>query len=181
MLYRSAFAFVVVITAALPAAAQVSVSMHSGIEIHMTARIEPGSVRIPSGVRAIHIGRFHRVVQDRSEKRYFAYDVLVEPRKDSRAFQVRLEPLSLSASELTEMVDLRPGHMFRLSSTPWCRMCARETAWRSISWRIPQPDRKSWTISSLDVRTPRLPRNPAQCETCRWLTWNCGWTICASA
>ncbi len=103
MPYRSAFAFLLVIIAALPSAAQVSVSMHSGIEVQMTARIEPGSVRIPSGVRAIHIGRFHRVVQDRSQRRYFAYDVLVEPKNDSRAFQVRIEPFSLSATDLAEM------------------------------------------------------------------------------
>jgi hypothetical protein len=103
MPYRSAIAFLLIITSAPPAAAQVSVSMHSGIEVHMTARVEPGSVRIPSGVRAVHIGRFHRVVQDRSQRRYFAYDVLVEPKNDSRAFQVRIEPFSLSATELTEM------------------------------------------------------------------------------
>ena len=103
MPYRSALAFLLVITAALPGAAQVSVSMHSGIEVQMTARIEPGSVRIPSGVRAIHIGRFHRVVQDRSQRRYFAYDVIVEPKSGSRAFQVRIEPFSLSATDLAEM------------------------------------------------------------------------------
>src|SRR5687767_473826 len=90
MPYRNAIAFLLVITAALPAAAQVSVSMHSGIEVQMTARIEPGSVRIPSGVRAIHIGRFHRVVQDRNQRRYFAYDVIIEP-------------FSLSATDLADM------------------------------------------------------------------------------
>jgi len=103
MPYRSAVAFLLVITAAPPAAAQVSVSMHSGIEVQMTARIEPGSMRIPSGVMAIHIGRFHRVVQDRSQRRYFAYDVLVEPKNNSRAFQVRIEPFSLSATDLAQM------------------------------------------------------------------------------
>ncbi|HEU4936325.1 MAG TPA: hypothetical protein VFT39_07730 [Vicinamibacterales bacterium] len=103
MPYRSAVAFLLVITAAPPAAAQVSVVMHSGIKVEMTARIEPGSVRIPSGVMAIHIGRFHRVVQDRSQRRYFAYDVLVEPKIDSRAFQVRIEPFSLSATDLDRM------------------------------------------------------------------------------
>jgi hypothetical protein len=40
-------------------------------------------VRVPSGVKAINIGRFHRVVQDRSQKRYFAYDVLVEPKQNA--------------------------------------------------------------------------------------------------
>ena len=103
MPYGNPIAFLLVITAALPAAAQVSVSMHSGIEVQMTARIEPGSVRIPSGVRAIHIGRFHRIVQDPSQRRYFAYDVLVEPKNDSRAFQIRIEPFSLSAADLADM------------------------------------------------------------------------------
>ena len=103
MPHRNAIAFLLVIAGAPPAAAQVSVQMHSGIEVQMTARIEPGSVRIPSGVRAIHIGRFHRIVEDRSQRRYFAYDVLVEPRNDARTFQVRIEPFSLSATELAEM------------------------------------------------------------------------------
>jgi len=103
MPYRSAVAFLLVIIAVPPAAAQVSVFVHSGIEVQMTARIEPGSVRIPSGVVAINIGRFHRVVQDRSQRRYFAYDVLVEPKNDSRAFQVRIEPFSLPATDLDQM------------------------------------------------------------------------------
>ena len=103
-----AFVFFLVVVAAAPAAAQVSVSMHSGIEVQMTARIEPGSVRIPSGVMAINIGRFHRVVQDRSQRRYFAYDVLVEPKPGSPAFQVRIEPFSLSATDLAEM-DVDPS------------------------------------------------------------------------
>ena len=156
MPYRSALAFLLVITAALPGAAQVSVSMHSGIKVEMTARIEPGSVRIPSGVMAIHIGRFHRVVQDRSQRRYFAYDVLVEPKNDSRAFQVRIEPFSLSATDLAEM-QVDPSWTYvPLLNYPWCRMSALETAWRSISWRIPRPDRKSWTISSSNIQRPRL-------------------------
>ena len=101
--YGKAFVFLLVIAATAPAAAQVSVSMHSGIEVQMTARIEPGSVRVPSGVRAVNVGRFHRVVQDRSQRRYFAYDVLVEPKNGSQAWQVRIEPFSLSATELAEM------------------------------------------------------------------------------
>ena len=103
MSYGKAVVVLLVVAATSPAAAKVSVAMHSGIEVQMTARIEPGSVRIPSGVRAIHIGRFHRVVQDRGQRRYFAYDVLVEPRNGSRAFQVRIEPFSLSATDLAEM------------------------------------------------------------------------------
>jgi RNA polymerase sigma factor (sigma-70 family) len=46
---------------------------------------------------------------------------------------------------------------------------------------IPPLDRKSWTISYSNVRTPRLPQNSARCETCLWLTCSCGWTIFESA
>ena len=103
MRYGKAFVILLVVAATAPAGAQVSVSMHSGIEVQMTARIEPGSVRVPSGVMAIHIGRFHRFVLDRSQRRYFAYDVLVEPKNGSGAFQVRIEPFSLSAVDLAKM------------------------------------------------------------------------------
>ncbi len=101
-----------VVTAALPAAAQVSVSDSNGIEVQMTARMEPGSARVPSGVRTGSVGRFHRVVLDRSQRRYFAYDLLVEPKDGSEALQVRIEPFSLSATELAEM------HMVDPSWTP---------------------------------------------------------------
>ncbi len=98
-----------VVTAALPAAAQVSVSDSNGIEVQMTARMEPGSARVPSGVRTGSVGRFHRVVLDRSQRRYFAYDLLVEPKDGSEALQVRIEPFSLSATELAEMQMVDPS------------------------------------------------------------------------
>jgi hypothetical protein len=103
MPYGKAFGILLMVAAPSPAAAQVSVQMHSGIEVQMTARIEPGSVRVSSGVIAADIGRFHRVVMDRNQRRYFAYDVLVEPKTGSRAFQVRIEPFSRSATELAEL------------------------------------------------------------------------------
>jgi hypothetical protein len=98
-----------VVTAAVPAAAQVSVSDSNGIEVQMTARVEPGSVRVPSGVRAANVGRFHRVVLDSSQRRYFAYDLLVEPKDGSEALQVRIEPFSLSGTELAEMQMVDPS------------------------------------------------------------------------
>jgi hypothetical protein len=96
-----------VVTAAVPVAAQVSVSDSNGIEVQMTARIEPGSARVPSGVTTASVGRFHRVVLDSGQRRYFAYDLLVEPMDGSEALQVRIEPFSLSGTELadTQMVD----------------------------------------------------------------------------
>ena len=104
---KAIFILLLVVTAAVPAAAQISVSAPNGIEVQMTARIEPGSARIPSGVIAVSVGRFHRVVLDRNQRRYFAYDLLVEPKDGSQALQVRIEPFSLSATELaeTQMVD----------------------------------------------------------------------------
>jgi hypothetical protein len=98
-----------VATAAVPAAAQVSVSESNGIEVHMTARMEPGSARVPSGVRTAGVGRFHRVVLDSSQRRYFAYDLLLEPKDGSEAFQVRIEPFSLSGTELAEMQMVDPS------------------------------------------------------------------------
>jgi hypothetical protein len=98
-----------VVGAAPPAAAQVSVPVPNGIEVQMTARMEPGSARVPSGVRAVNIGRFHRVVLDGSQRRYFAYDLLVEPKDGSDALQVRIEPFSLSATELAEMRSVDPS------------------------------------------------------------------------
>ena len=82
---RKAIFILLVVSAAVPAAAQTSVSAPNGIEVQMTARMEPGSARVPSGVIAVSVGRFHRVVLDRSQRRYFAYDVLVEPKDGSQA------------------------------------------------------------------------------------------------
>ena len=103
----SAICMLLLVSAAAPAAAQVSVSAPNGIEVQMTARMEPGPARVPSGVIAASVGRFHRVVLDRNQRRYFAYDVLVGPKDASQALQVRIEPFSLSATQLaeTQMVD----------------------------------------------------------------------------
>src|SRR5881396_147173 len=100
---NKALSLLLVITAALPAAAQVSVFAPNGIEVQMTARMEPGSVRVPSAVMTAGVGRFHRLVLDGSQRRYFPYDVLVEPKDGSQALQVRIEPFSLSAADLAEM------------------------------------------------------------------------------
>jgi hypothetical protein len=103
MSQSKAISLLLIVTAALPAAAQVSVSLPNGIEVQMTARMEPGSARVPSAVMTASGGRFQRVVLDGSQRRYFAYDVLVEPKDGSRAWQVRIEPFSLPATALAEM------------------------------------------------------------------------------
>ena len=136
----------------------------------MTARIEPGSVRVPSGVRAINIGRFHRVVQDRSQGGTLHTTCSSNQRRALGHFRFASNRSACPQRTSRRCTLIRPGHMSRCSSTPWCRRCAREIAWRSISWRIPPLDRKSWTISYSNVRTPRLPQNSARCETYPWLT-----------
>jgi hypothetical protein len=108
MLHSKAISILLLVTA-WPAAAQVSVSAPNGIEVHMTARMEPGSVAVPSGVRATAVGRSHRIVLDRSQRRYFAYDLLVEPKDGSEALQIRIERFSLSAAEVAEMQMVDPS------------------------------------------------------------------------
>ena len=110
MPYGKAFIVLVVVTAALPAAAQVSVSAPNRIDVHMTARMEPGSAQVPSAVRTTaSVSRFHRLVLDRSQRRYFAYDLLIEAKDGSQALQVRFEPFSLSGTELAEMQMVDPS------------------------------------------------------------------------
>jgi len=101
------------LTAAPPLASQVSVVAPNEMEVQMTARMEPGSVQVPSGVVAIVQGRYHRVVLDRGQRRFFAYDVFVEPKNGSTSLQVRIEPFSLSATEFarTQMVDASWAYM----------------------------------------------------------------------
>src|SRR4051812_38804053 len=99
----SALSLFLLMTATVPAAAQVSVSAPNGIEVQMTARMEPSSVRVPSAVMTAGMDRFHRLVLDGSQRRYFPYDVLVEAKEGSQALQVRIEPSTLSRAELAEM------------------------------------------------------------------------------
>jgi hypothetical protein len=98
-----AIVVLLVISAALPASAQVSVFAPNKIEVQMVARMQPGSAQVPSAVKVSGIGRVHRIVLDRSQRRYFAYDVLIEARDRSQALQVRFEPSGLSAPQLAEM------------------------------------------------------------------------------
>jgi hypothetical protein len=109
MPHGKAILVLLMVTAALPAAAQVSVSAPNGNEVQMTARMEPGSAVVPSGVRTGGVGRVHRIVLDHSQRRYFAYDLLVEPKDGSQALRVRFEPFSLSATELAEMRMVDPS------------------------------------------------------------------------
>ena len=91
---------------ALPVEAQMSVSdpSWSGVEIQLEARIEPGGQKV-GGAVLTNKGHFSRTLFDSKQGRYYGYDLFVEPR--GAVFQVRIEPLSLSTSELAarQIVD----------------------------------------------------------------------------
>jgi hypothetical protein len=108
MLPAKALVTFLVLTTAAPAAAQVSVSLPNGIDVQLTARMVPGSAQVPSAVRVGTIGRINRVVLDRSQRRYFAYDVLIESQNGAQGLQVRFEPSRLSVTELAEMQVVDP-------------------------------------------------------------------------
>jgi hypothetical protein len=105
---RTVFILLMVI-APFPARAQVSVSAPIGIDVQMTARMQPGAALVPSGVRTSGVGRYHRIVLDHGQRRYFAYDLLIEPRDASQALQIRVEPFSLTAPQLAEMKMVDPS------------------------------------------------------------------------
>ncbi len=73
-----------------------------GAEVHFDARLEPasaGSSTLPGGV-VVEDQRVHRVMTDRSQKKYFGYDLLVEPRNEPGTYSVRIAPLSLTSQAL---------------------------------------------------------------------------------
>ena len=105
MPHSKALSLFLMLTAAVPAAAQVFVFESNGIAVQMTARMEPGSVTVRSAVKTTRVaGRYHRMVLDPSQRRYFGYDLLVEPKDRSGVFQIRIEPFSLSPTEISGML-----------------------------------------------------------------------------
>src|SRR5262245_9325881 len=91
---------------ALPVAAQMSVSDPgwNGVEVQLEARIEPGGQKVGGAVLS-NKGHFSRTLFDSKQHQYYGYDLFVEPR--GAVFQVRIEPLSLSTTELAarQIVD----------------------------------------------------------------------------
>jgi hypothetical protein len=73
-----------------------------GIEIRFVTKVEPpgdAGVKLPGGV-IVEPGRVHHLINDNAHKRYFAYDVALEPNADGSAAQIRIEPLH-SAHEIS--------------------------------------------------------------------------------
>jgi hypothetical protein len=69
-----------------------------GIEIRFVTRVEPPgevAVKLPGGV-IVEPGRVHHLINDNEHKRYFAYDVALEPNSDGSAAQIRIESLHSS-------------------------------------------------------------------------------------
>ncbi len=72
-----------------------------GIELQFATKVEPGGT-IGSGISGGVVtgpDRPHRLIFDAAQKRYFGYDLEVEPQANS-LFQVRIEPLGLTNPEL---------------------------------------------------------------------------------
>lgn len=108
MRHVSAIAAFLFVVSVVPAMARIGVEGPNGFMIVMNAYIEPGHEWVPSGVVAKDAGRIHRFVPDRAQRRYFAYDLVLEPSGDSR-LRVRVEPLSLTGAGLANLTFIEPS------------------------------------------------------------------------
>jgi hypothetical protein len=68
-----------------------------GIEVRFVTRMEPpgenAGDRLPGGVTS-NTGLAQHVIQDREHKRYFGYDLRLEPSEDGNTALLRIEPLN---------------------------------------------------------------------------------------
>jgi hypothetical protein len=88
-------------------------SSWKGIEIRFATQVEPAGerrVKLPSAV-VVESGRVHHLITDAAHKRYFAYDVVLEPNSDGTAAQIRIEPLHSSQ-------EISAGHGNTLLALP---------------------------------------------------------------
>lgn len=72
-----------------------------GISVRFVTRVEPPGEnarnRLPGGVMTDQ-GRAHHVIEDPANKRYFGYDLLLEPGTDGNTAQLRIEPLKFTSA-----------------------------------------------------------------------------------
>ncbi|HEY6371911.1 MAG TPA: hypothetical protein VIX37_15135, partial [Candidatus Sulfotelmatobacter sp.] len=77
----------------------VSDASWKGIEIRFVTRVEPPGEstrnQLPGAI-ITDSGRAHHIIQDPAHRRYFGYDVRLEPSDDGNSAQIRIEPLSPS-------------------------------------------------------------------------------------
>jgi hypothetical protein len=78
-----------------------------GIEVHFLTKVEPPGEnargQLPGAIISDQ-GRAHHIIKDAAHKRYFGYDLRLEPSDDGNTVQLRIEPLKLSRN-----VSVEPG------------------------------------------------------------------------
>jgi hypothetical protein len=100
---------VLLMVAAVPAWAAdlaASSSRWGGVEVHFAATLEPAvtsSITFP-GFVSVSGDRVSRIIEDKSNKVYFGYDLTLEPLRNSPLYQLRIEPLTLSQDKLQTVV-----------------------------------------------------------------------------
>jgi len=72
----------------------VSCALWKGIEVRFLTKLEPQGITLPGGVVPA-ADRAHHFIRDSANRRYFGYDLLLEPRADGQAAQLKLQPLTL--------------------------------------------------------------------------------------
>ncbi len=82
-----------------------------GIEVRFVTRVEPpgenARKELP-GLVITEADRVHHIITDSAHKRYFGYDLRLEPRGDGNSAQLRIEPLNLSHARADEF-PIGPG------------------------------------------------------------------------
>jgi hypothetical protein len=76
-------------------------SAWKGIEVRFVTKMEPPGENTPNrlpGLVITDFGRAHHIIQDPAHKRYFAYDLSLEPSPDCSEATLRIEPLRFSNS-----------------------------------------------------------------------------------
>jgi hypothetical protein len=81
----------------------VSAPSWKGIEVRLLTKVEPpgdnARGKLPGGIITDE-DRVHHIIEDRAHKRYFAYDLRLEPGEDANTVQLRIEPLRLSSPQV---------------------------------------------------------------------------------
>src|SRR5258708_1843117 len=82
-----------------------------GIEVRFVTRVEPpgenARKELP-GLVITEADRVHHIITDSAHKRYFGYDLRLEPRGDGNSAQLRIEPFNFSHARADEF-PIGPG------------------------------------------------------------------------
>ena len=69
-----------------------------GLEVQFASRIEPEGTSLNASV-TIGAGRVHHTIQDQAHRRFFGYDLTLEPAADGSSAELRIEPLHPTAAD----------------------------------------------------------------------------------